>query len=114
MMTEKIKPTAKKSTTNGSTLKPWASSVNNFNIVAEEPPAPAALVDKGAWEASLAFLSETLFLLAADLKPPGATEDEDCGVSKIQQKLSSGCRSCNVFEDTSSTNNIPFLMMKMI
>lgn len=77
MITEKMNPTAKKSTTKGSTLKPWASSVNNFNMVADEPPAPAALVDKGFWEASFAFLSETFFLLAADLKPPGATDEED-------------------------------------
>lgn len=76
MITEKIKPTAKKSTTNGSTLKPWASSVNNFNMVAEDPPAPAALVDNGCWLASLAFLSATFFLLAADLKPPGATAED--------------------------------------
>lgn len=79
MMTEKMKPTAKKSTTKGSTLKPWASSVKSFNIVAEEPPAPAALVDKGWSLDSLAFLLAAFFLLAALLKPPGATaEEEDC------------------------------------
>lgn len=77
MMTEKMKPTAKKSTTNGSTLKPWASSVKSFNMVAEDPPAPAALVDKGCSLASLAFLVAALFLLAALLKPPGATAEED-------------------------------------
>lgn len=46
-MTEKMKPTDKNKTTNGSTLKPSASSVNNFNIAAEEPPAPADLADGG-------------------------------------------------------------------
>lgn len=76
-ITEKMNPTAKKSTTNGSTLKPCASSVNNFNMVAEEPPAPAALVDKGNWLASLVFLSAAFFLLAALLNPPGATADDD-------------------------------------
>lgn len=47
IITEKIKPTAKNNTTKGSTLNPWASSVNNFIIVEEEPPAPADLVDNG-------------------------------------------------------------------
>lgn len=74
-MTEKMKPTAKNKTTNGSTLNPWASSVKSFNMVAEEPPAPAALVDKGICEASLDFLSATDFLLTALLNPPGAGED---------------------------------------
>lgn len=77
MMTEKMKPTAKKRTTKGSTLKPWASSVKSFNMVAEEPPAPAALVDKGCSLESLDFLLAAFFLLAALLKPPGATADED-------------------------------------
>lgn len=76
-MTEKIKPTAKNKTTNGSTLKPWASSVNNFNIVAEEPPAPALLVEVGVAFEACAFLSAVDFLLAALLKPPGATDDDD-------------------------------------
>lgn len=75
MITEKMKPTAKNNTTNGSTRKPCASSVNNFNIVAEEPPAPAARVDNGVAVASLAFLSAAFFLLTALLKPPGADED---------------------------------------
>lgn len=77
MMTEKMNPTAKKRTTNGSTLKPWASSVKSFNIVAEEPPAPAALVDKGNSLESLFFFSATFFLLKAFLKPPGATAEDD-------------------------------------
>lgn len=76
-ITEKMNPTAKKSTTKGSTLNPCASSVNNFNMVAEDPPAPAALVDKGNWLASLVFLSAAFFLLAALLNPPGATADDD-------------------------------------
>lgn len=41
-------------------------------MVADEPPAPADLVDKG-WDA-LAFLSAVFFLLAALLKPPGACD----------------------------------------
>lgn len=77
MMTEKMKPTANTNTTNGSTLKPWASSVNNFIMVEEDPPAPAALVDKGKALAVEAFLSAVVFLLTADLKPPGAAEEED-------------------------------------
>lgn len=78
MITEKMNPTAKNNTTKGSTLKPWASSVNNFNMVAEEPPAPAARVDNGNALADWAFFSAVFFLLAAFLKPPGAwTEDED-------------------------------------
>ena len=78
IMTEKMKPTARKRTTKGSTLKPCASSVNNFIMVARDPPAPAALVDKGSWLAFWAFFSAVAFLLAADLKPPGAeTEEED-------------------------------------
>lgn len=74
-ITEKMKPTAKNKTTKGSTLKPWASSVKSFNIVADEPPAPAALVDKGNCADSLVFLSAVDFLLTALLKPPGAGED---------------------------------------
>lgn len=57
IITEKMNPTARKSTTKGSTLNPWASSVNNFNMVADDPPAPAALVDKGTALAAWAFLS---------------------------------------------------------
>lgn len=73
-----MKPTAKNNTTKGSTLKPWASSVNNFIIVEEEPPAPADLVDNGIAFEDWAFLSAVDFLLAALLKPPGAwTEEED-------------------------------------
>lgn len=79
MITEKIKPTAKNKTTKGSTLKPWASSVNNFIMVDEEPPAPADLVDNGVALEAWAFLSWVAFLLAALLNPPGAwfTADED-------------------------------------
>lgn len=44
-------------------------------MVADEPPAPAALVDKGNCEASFDFLSATDFLLTALLKPPGAGDD---------------------------------------
>lgn len=51
--------------------------MNNFNMLAEEPPAPAALVDKGIWLASFDFLSAAFLLLAALLNPPGATADED-------------------------------------
>lgn len=72
-----MKPTARKRTTNGSTLKPWASSVNNFIMVADEPPAPAALVDNGMALADWAFLSALAFLLAALLKPPGACTEDD-------------------------------------
>lgn len=78
--TEKMNPTARKSTTKGSTLNPCASSVNNFIIVADSPPAPAARVSKGSALVDCAFLSAVAFLLAAFLNPPGAcTEDEDCG-----------------------------------
>lgn len=76
IITEKIKPTAKNKTTKGSTLKPWASSVNNFIIVDEEPPAPADLVDKGVLLAVFSFLSALVLLLAAFLNPPGACEEE--------------------------------------
>lgn len=51
--------------------------MKSFNMVAEEPPAPAALVDKGCSLASLFFLEAAFFLLAALLKPPGATAEED-------------------------------------
>lgn len=71
-MTEKMKPTANTNTTNGSTLKPWASSVKIFIMVEEEPPAPAARVDKGIALSAFSFLSAVDFLLAALLKPPGA------------------------------------------
>lgn len=54
--------------------------MNNFNIVADEPPAPAALVESGCCSDSLVFLSATFFLLTALLKPPGAAVD-DCFVS---------------------------------
>lgn len=53
--------------------------MKSFNMVAEEPPAPAALVDKGCSLASLFFLEAAFFLLAALLKPPGATAEEDWG-----------------------------------
>lgn len=71
-MTEKMKPTDKNKTTNGSTLKPSASSVNNFNIAAEEPPAPADLADGGVW---LDF-SLALRRLAKVLAPPGTAEED--------------------------------------
>lgn len=77
MITEKMKPTAKNKTTKGSTLKPWASSVNNFNMVALDPPAPAALVESGFLLESLTFLSLADFLLMAFFKPPGAAPVED-------------------------------------
>jgi len=72
MITEKINPTAKNKTTNGSTLNPCASSVNNFIIVADDPPAPADLVDNGIALVDCAFLSAATLLLAALLNPPGA------------------------------------------
>lgn len=72
MITEKMNPTAKNKTTNGSTLNPWASSVNNFIIVADDPPAPADLVDNGIALSDCAFLSAAFLLLAALLNPPGA------------------------------------------
>lgn len=56
--------------------------MNNFNIVAEEPPAPAALVDSGVALAAFSFLSVIFLLLAALLNPPGAAED-DYNVSDI-------------------------------
>lgn len=74
MITEKMKPTAKNNTTNGSTLNPWASSVKIFIMVDEDPPAPAALVDKGMALEDWAFLSAVDFLLTAFLKPPGAED----------------------------------------
>lgn len=45
-------------------------------MVAEEPPAPAALVDKGKELADCAFFSAVAFLFTAFLKPPGAWDDE--------------------------------------
>lgn len=77
IITEKMNPTAKNNTTTGSTLKPCASSVNNFIIVAEDPPAPAALAESGIADCDCAFLSAAVFLLAALLNPPGAWTDED-------------------------------------
>lgn len=74
IITENINPTAKNNTTNGSTRNPCASSVNNCIIVAEEPPAPAALVDTGAALAAWDFLSATVFLFWAFLNPPGACD----------------------------------------
>lgn len=76
-MTEKMNPTAKNNTTTGSTLNPCASSVNNFIMVAEDPPAPAALAESGIADCDCAFLSAAVFLLAALLNPPGAWTDED-------------------------------------
>lgn len=76
-MTENINPTAKNNTTNGSRFNPCVSSVKSLSIVAEEPPAPADLVDKGAELLARAFLSAAFFLLATLLKPPGAADD-DC------------------------------------
>lgn len=71
MITEKMKPTAKMSTTNGSTLNPCASSVNNFIIVDSDPPAPAARVDTGVALAAFSFLAAVDFLLDSERKPPG-------------------------------------------
>lgn len=45
--------------------------------MAEEPPAPALLVEVGVAFEACAFLSAVDFLLAALLKPPGATDDDD-------------------------------------
>lgn len=45
-------------------------------MVAEEPPAPAALVDKGKALALCDFFSAVAFLLTAFLKPPGAWDDD--------------------------------------
>lgn len=42
-----MKATDNNNTTKGSILKPLASSVKIFNIVEEEPPAPADLVEVG-------------------------------------------------------------------
>ena len=72
-----MKPTAKNNTTNGSTRKPWASSVNNFIMVEELPPAPADLVLNGVAFDVCAFLSAVDFLFTALLNPPGAWLDED-------------------------------------
>ena len=66
MITEKMKPT-----TNGSTLNPCASSVNNFIIVDSDPPAPAARVDTGVALAAFSFLAAVDFLLDSERKPPG-------------------------------------------
>lgn len=73
-MTEKMKPTAKNITINGSTLKPAASSVYSFNNEAEEPPKPADLVEVGVcacdWALDLALLRR----LMSVLWPPGAAD----------------------------------------
>lgn len=55
--TEKIKPKAMTITTIGSTRNPDASSVYNFNIVFDEPPAPAERVDVGFSLATAVCLS---------------------------------------------------------
>lgn len=46
-------------------------------MVADEPPAPADLVDNGKALDFSAFFSAVAFLLAALLKPPGAETFED-------------------------------------
>ena len=46
--------------------------MNNFIMVADEPPAPADLVDNGIALLNCAFLSAAILLLAALLNPPGA------------------------------------------
>jgi hypothetical protein len=50
-----MKPTLNTNTTTGSTFKPGESSVYSFNIVLEEPPAPAARVLAGRWLAVLSL-----------------------------------------------------------
>jgi len=71
-MTLKMKPTARTRTIKGSTFKPWASSVYNFSMVDEEPPAPADLAEVG----SSCFLSKFAALLLANvLCPPGIAVD---------------------------------------
>lgn len=73
-----MKATAKTSTTNGSILKPCASSLKILSMDAEEPPAPAALEEFG-WFCCccLSLFSCVAFLLARVLAPPG-TAVEDC------------------------------------
>lgn len=51
--------------------------MNNFIIVADDPPAPADLVDNGIALLDCAFLSAAILLLAALLNPPGAWADDD-------------------------------------
>lgn len=74
MMTEKIKPTERNKTTNGSTLKPSASSLKSFNIAALLPSAPADLALFGAW---LLFSLLAFLRLVNVLTPPGGTPVED-------------------------------------
>lgn len=77
MMTEKMKPTARKRTTRGSTRKPAASSVKSFIMLAEEPATLA--VERGR-SFDFSFLSLAFLRLMAFLRPPGATEEESaCG-----------------------------------
>lgn len=72
-----MKETAKTKTTNGSILKPWASSLKIFNIEEEEPPAPAALEEFG-WFCCccLSLFSWVAFLLARVFAPPGTAVDD--------------------------------------
>lgn len=71
-----MKPKLNTKTTTGSTFKPGLSSVYNFNIVPELPPAPAARVDEGR-----AFLMDSLWSAAARRRraargPPGGVGEE--------------------------------------
>lgn len=70
-----MKPTESTSTTTGSTFRPGESSVYNFNIVLEEPPAPAARVLAGRRFALLSLKSAAAFLLIAVAGPPGGLGD---------------------------------------
>ena len=59
-------------TTTPSTLSPAASSVYNFIIVEEDPPAPAERVLAGRALATAAFLSAAARRRIVVLGPPGA------------------------------------------
>jgi len=74
--TENINPKLRTNTTTGSTFSPGLSSVYSFNIVPDEPPAPAARVDVGR-----AFFTDSLWSAAARRRsaargPPGGVGEE--------------------------------------
>jgi len=74
--TEKMNPRLRTRTTTGSTLNPGLSSVYNFSIVPDEPPAPAERVELGR-----AFRNDSLWSAAARRRravrgPPGWVGEE--------------------------------------
>lgn len=71
-----MNPRDKTNTTTGSTFSPGLSSVYNFNMVPDEPPAPADRVDAGR-----AFRTDSLWSAAARRRravrgPPGGVGED--------------------------------------